>query len=99
MTMASGSGSLSRLLRRAEFDPVSALAGHQQVLWQRLLEGVSGAEVMAALAEFVDGLIIGRYRNAMQNETDPNTKINWMGFRCARDAQETVGTKVSQLVP
>lgn len=54
---------------------------------------------MAALTEFVDGLIIGRYRNAMQNGTDPNTKINWMGFRCSRDAQETVGTKVSQLVP
>jgi iron(II)-dependent oxidoreductase len=22
-------------------------------------------------------------RVAMRNETDPNTKINWMGFRCA----------------
>ena len=36
------------------------------MLRQRLLEGVSGAEVMAALTEFVDGLIIGRYRNAMR---------------------------------
>ena len=25
-------------------------------------------------------------RAAMRNGTDPNTKINWMGFRCARDA-------------
>ena len=26
-------------------------------------------------------------RVAMRNGTDPNTKINWMGFRCARDVQ------------
>lgn len=38
-------------------------------------------------------------RVAMRNGTDPNTKINWMGFRCARDVQETAGTTVSQLVP
>jgi hypothetical protein len=31
---------------------------------------------MAALTGFVDGLIIGRKRDAMQNEADPNTKIN-----------------------
>lgn len=54
---------------------------------------------MAVLTGFVDWLIIGRFRDAMRNEADPNTKINWMGFRCAPDAQETVGTKVSQLVP
>ncbi|MFO0706201.1 MAG: SUMF1/EgtB/PvdO family nonheme iron enzyme [Nitrospira sp.] len=34
-------------------------------------------------------------RAAMRNGTDPNTKINWMGFRCARDAQGDAGTKVS----
>lgn len=39
-------------------------------------EGASGADVMAALTEFVDGLIIGRYRDAMRNEADPNTEIN-----------------------
>ena len=38
-------------------------------------------------------------RVAMRNGTDPDTKINWMGFRCAKDAQETAGTKVSQLAP
>ena len=38
-------------------------------------------------------------RVAMRNGTDPNTKINWMGFRCARDVQETAGTTVSRLVP
>jgi formylglycine-generating enzyme len=37
-------------------------------------------------------------RVAMRNETDPNTKINWMGFQCARDVQETAGTTVSQHV-
>ncbi len=64
--MTPGSGSPAGLLPRAEFEPVSALAGHRQVLRQRLVDGVSGAEVMAALTEFVDGLIIGRYRNAMR---------------------------------
>ena len=34
-------------------------------------------------------------RAAMRNGTDPRTKINWMGFRCARDAQGDTGTKVS----
>lgn len=34
-------------------------------------------------------------RVAMRNGTDPTTKINWMGFRCARDAKEDVGAKVS----
>ena len=37
-------------------------------------------------------------RVAMRNGTDPNTRINWMGFRCARDAQESAGTKVSMVV-
>ena len=44
MTMTAGSGSPTGLLRRAEFEPVSALAGHRQVLRQRLLEEVSGVE-------------------------------------------------------
>jgi iron(II)-dependent oxidoreductase len=38
-------------------------------------------------------------RAAMRNGTDPNTRINWMGFRCARDVQDVSGTRVSQLVP
>ena len=76
MTMTPDSGSPAGLVRRAEFEPASALAGHRQALRQRLLEGASGGEVMAALTGFVDGLIIGRYRDAMRNEADPNTKIN-----------------------
>ena len=27
-------------------------------------------------------------RVAQRNGTDPNTKMNWMGFRCARDVNE-----------
>jgi len=28
-------------------------------------------------------------RPAQRNGTDPNTKMNWLGFRCARDAKDT----------
>ena len=35
-------------------------------------------------------------RAAMRNGTDPNTKINWLGFRCARSMQDGGGTQVSQ---
>lgn len=28
-------------------------------------------------------------RVAMRNGTDPNTKINWMGFWCARDGKDS----------
>jgi sulfatase modifying factor 1 len=37
-------------------------------------------------------------RVAMRNGTDPHTKINWMGFRCARTVQDSAGTKVSMAV-
>ncbi|HYM87475.1 MAG TPA: DUF294 nucleotidyltransferase-like domain-containing protein, partial [Nitrospiraceae bacterium] len=64
--MPPDSESLSGLLHKAEFEPASALAEYRKALGQRLLGGASGAEVMAALTEFVDGLIIGRYKNAMR---------------------------------
>lgn len=64
--MTPDSGSLAGLLGKTGSEPASALAEHRQALQQRLLEGVSGAEAMASLTEFVDGLIIGRYRNAMR---------------------------------
>jgi len=35
-------------------------------------------------------------RAAMRNGTDPTVKINWMGFRCARDARDAQ-PQVSQL--
>ena len=66
MTMTPDSGSPDGLLHGAEINPVSVLAEHRQALRQRLLEGASGGEVMAALTMFVDELIIGRYKNAMR---------------------------------
>ncbi len=66
MTLASNGELPARLSQGAESTPGSALAGHRQALRQRLLDGASGAEVMASLTEFVDELIIGRYRNAMR---------------------------------
>ena len=38
-------------------------------------------------------------RAAMRNGTDPQTKINWMGFRCAQDVQEGVASPVSYRGP
>ncbi|HEV8540299.1 MAG TPA: [protein-PII] uridylyltransferase [Nitrospiraceae bacterium] len=48
----------------------AAIAEQRQVLYQRLLKGTSGAEIMAVLTEFVDGVIIGRYRNAVREIGD-----------------------------
>ena len=66
MTMTPDSGLQAGLAGRAEINPVSALAGYRQALRQRLLEGASGGEVMAALTEYVDELIIGKYKSAMR---------------------------------
>ena len=66
MTMPSGYGSPAELLRKAEFEPVSALAEYRLALRQRLMAGASGADVMTALTEFVDRLIIARYKKAMR---------------------------------
>ena len=38
-------------------------------------------------------------RAAMRNGTDPQTKINWMGFRCAQDLKEGTASSVSYTVP
>ena len=38
-------------------------------------------------------------RAAMRNGTDPETKINWMGFRCAQDLKEGTASSVSYTVP
>ncbi len=66
MTTVPNNGSSAEFSQRAETALVSALAGYRQALRQRLLDGASGAEVMTALTEFVDGLTIDRYRNAMR---------------------------------
>ncbi len=44
----------------------ATLAAQRELLHRRLMEGASGAEAMAALSEVVDGLIISRYRDALQ---------------------------------
>lgn len=43
------------------------LTDQRQVLKRRLYDGASGGEVMAALTELVDGLIIGRFRHAVRD--------------------------------
>jgi sulfatase modifying factor 1 len=35
-------------------------------------------------------------RAAMRNGTDPHTKINWLGFRCARSLPDRAGTQASR---
>jgi formylglycine-generating enzyme required for sulfatase activity len=35
-------------------------------------------------------------RVAQRNGTDPNTKMNWMGFRCARDVNEGAGAQPTE---
>ena len=44
----------------------ATLAEQRETIRQRLWDGASGAEVMAALTELVDGLIIGRYRTVVR---------------------------------
>jgi [protein-PII] uridylyltransferase len=46
------------------------LADQRRAIHQRLLDGVAGAEIVAAFSELVDGLIIGRYRNAVRQGGD-----------------------------
>ena len=45
----------------------ATLAEQRQSIYQRLLDGTSGAEVMTTLTEVVDDLIIGRYRNVLRS--------------------------------
>lgn len=45
----------------------ATLTDRRRAIHQRLLDGASGAEVMASLTELVDGLVIGRYRNALRS--------------------------------
>jgi [protein-PII] uridylyltransferase len=43
---------------------VQVLDEHRAHIAQRVMAGASGAETLAAMTEFVDGLIVGRYRDA-----------------------------------
>lgn len=55
------------LLHEADGDTVGALLNEQRhAIAHRLMDGASGAEIVAAYTDLVDGLIIGRYRNAVR---------------------------------
>lgn len=57
----------AEMLQDFDVDSANATLDKQrQALHQRLLSGASGAEVVAAYTQFVDGLIVGRYRNALR---------------------------------
>ena len=45
---------------------VQVLDEHRAHVARRVMAGASGAETLAAMTEFVDGLIIGRYREAIR---------------------------------
>jgi len=66
VTLVPNNGLSAEPLPGAETTQVSALAWHRQAIKQRLLDGATAAEVMAALTEFVDGLVRDRYRSAMK---------------------------------
>ena len=66
MTITPDKGLSAELVPGAETTLVSALAWHRQAIKQRLLDGATAAEVMAALTEFVDGLVRDRYLSAMK---------------------------------
>ncbi|MGQ0812716.1 MAG: [protein-PII] uridylyltransferase [Nitrospiraceae bacterium] len=46
--------------------PGTLLTEQRGAIYQRLTDGASGAEIVAAMTDLVDGLIIGRYRNAVR---------------------------------
>ena len=49
---------------------VQVLEEHRALVARRVMAGASGAESLAAMTEFVDGLIIGRFREAMRQGGD-----------------------------
>ncbi|MEO5954712.1 MAG: [protein-PII] uridylyltransferase, partial [Nitrospiraceae bacterium] len=46
------------------------LAEQRRIISQRVMGGASGAETLAAMTELVDGLILGRYREAIRHGGD-----------------------------
>ena len=67
MTLLRGSDSTWHALHDADAGSVGALlSGQRAAIRQRLMEGASGTEIVTAQTDLVDGLIIGRYRNAVR---------------------------------
>ena len=54
---------------------MQVLDEHRALVARRVMAGASGAETLAAMTEFVDGLIIGRYREAMRQGGDEMTTV------------------------
>ena len=67
-TTGTGSGVLKALDVEADG---ALLSDRRRAIHQRLLDGASGAEIVSAFSELVDGLIIGRYRNAVRKADEP----------------------------
>ncbi|MDQ6733240.1 MAG: hypothetical protein M3Z35_03855, partial [Nitrospirota bacterium] len=67
MSNLSTGGDTLGVLKTADADAAGTLlADQRRAIHQRLLDGASGAEIVGAFSELVDGLIIGRYRNALR---------------------------------
>lgn len=49
---------------------VQVLEEHRALVARRVMAGASGAETLAAMTEFIDGLIIGRFRETMRQGGD-----------------------------
>ncbi len=54
------------------------LEEHRRRIAERVMEGASGAETLATMTEFVDGLIVGRYREALKQGGD---ELSHVGIR------------------
>src|SRR5690349_1269811 len=54
---------------------VQVLDEHRALVARRVMAGASGAETLAAMTEFVDGLIIGRYREAVRQGGDETATV------------------------
>jgi len=54
---------------------VPVLEEHRAHVARRVMAGASGAETLAAMTEFVDGLIVGRYREAVRQGGDETAAI------------------------
>ena len=54
---------------------VQVLDEHRAHVARRVMAGASGAETLAAMTEFVDGLILGRYRDAVRQGGDEMATI------------------------
>jgi [protein-PII] uridylyltransferase len=65
MELESSAPSLSQATSMAQ-----VLDEHRALVARRVMAGASGAETLAAMTEFVDGLIVGRYRDVIRQGGD-----------------------------